>query len=327
MLASCFIACALSHAHEDGVASPPRTQGLLHPPTGGTVHAADDGASEEAAIRERVDNIRVTPISRARAPRGQRAAVERFKLWENGRRLRVRFLDGLADVQEKVATIAKEWEDVANIHLDFVASTTAELRISFAEKGFSWSTVGTDPLHGPAHPPDDELRAGSKTDTPIREYERVVRHEFGHALGMIHEHQNPAAAGQIPWEKPKVYAYYAQQGWTEEDVDQNIFDVYDEDSTNFTEFDPTSIMQYRDPRVAHDRHLLRRLEHRALRASIARSWPSNTRRMRLGWSSSPWEASATPPTSPPAPRSTATTSTRRTRCGTSSRPKAPSTPC
>ena len=33
-------------------------------------------------------------------------------------------------------------------------------------------------------------------DTELREYQRVVRHEFGHALGMIHEHQNPAAAGE-----------------------------------------------------------------------------------------------------------------------------------
>ena len=56
-------------------------------------------------------------------------------------------------------------------------------------------------------------------DTELREYQRVVRHEFGHALGMIHEHQNPAAQGQIPWDKPKVYAYYAQQGWNKDDVD------------------------------------------------------------------------------------------------------------
>jgi hypothetical protein len=64
---------------------------------------------------------------------------------------------------------------------------------------------------------------------------------------MIHEHQNPAATGEIPWDKPKVYAYYAQQGWTKEDVDFNIFEVYDADTTNFTEFDPTSIMQYAIP--------------------------------------------------------------------------------
>ena len=54
-----------------------------------------------------------------------------------------------------------------------------------------------------------------------------MRHEFGHALGMIHEHQNPAAQGEIPWDKPKVYAYYAQQGWSKDDVDTNIFEVYD----------------------------------------------------------------------------------------------------
>ena len=64
---------------------------------------------------------------------------------------------------------------------------------------------------------------------------------------MIHEHQNPAAAGVIPWDKPKVYAYYAQQGWSKADVDFNIFQVYSEDSTNHTTFDPTSIMEYAIP--------------------------------------------------------------------------------
>lgn len=64
---------------------------------------------------------------------------------------------------------------------------------------------------------------------------------------MIHEHQNPAASGQIPWDKPKVYAYYAQQGWSHDDVDSNIFDVYTEDSTNHSAFDSTSIMEYAIP--------------------------------------------------------------------------------
>src|SRR5687767_14143566 len=83
--------------------------------------------------------------------------------------------------------------------------------------------------------------------TSLREYQRVVRHEFGHALGMIHEHQNPAAQGQIPWDKPKVYAYYAQQGWTEDDVDFNLFQLYEEESTNHTAFDRASIMEYAVP--------------------------------------------------------------------------------
>jgi hypothetical protein len=211
-------------------------------------------SGDQAATDERVDNTRIMPIHRGHplaalgAPGAlhARAAVEKMKLWENGRRLRVRFLDGITEVQTKVAAIAKEWEAVANLRLDFVASGAADIRVSFAEQGFSWSTVGTDAL---------TVGAGAATmnygwlepTTSLREYQRVVRHEFGHALGMIHEHQNPAAQGQIPWDKEKVYAYYAQQGWSRADVDFNIFQVYTEDSTNHTAFDPTSIMEYAIP--------------------------------------------------------------------------------
>jgi hypothetical protein len=214
-------------------------------PEGGAVHEVPRRPGDEAASFERIDNTRVMPIDDGTIR--PRAAVERLKLWDNGRRLRVKFVDGDPAVQQKVEAIAHEWEAVTNLSLDFVGATSpAEIRISFGDRGFSWSTVGTDALTVPSSQPT--MNYGWLTpSTSLREYQRVVRHEFGHALGMIHEHQNPAAAGQIPWDKPKVYAYYAQQGWTEADVDDNIFDVYDSDLTNFTTWDPTSIMQYAIP--------------------------------------------------------------------------------
>ena len=213
---------------------------------GGDVGAQPRRASDEIAVAERVDNVRLTPLTSRSSATTSRAAVEKFRLWDNGRRLRVLYLDGEAAVQEKVTAIAKEWEQLTNLTIDFVTSGAAEIRISFLDKGFSWSTVGTDALTVPRSQPT--MNYGWLTpSTATREYHRVVRHEFGHALGMIHEHQNPAAAGQIPWDKPKVYAYYAQQGWSEDDVDHNIFDVYDEDTTNFSDFDPESIMQYAVP--------------------------------------------------------------------------------
>jgi hypothetical protein len=202
-------------------------------------------SADELATAQRVDNVRLRPLG----PSGRgfaRAAVERLKLWENGRTLRVLFLDGQSTVQQKVAQIASEWEQVANLKLRFVTSGASELRISFLDKGFSWSTVGTDALTVPRT--EATMNYGwLEPNTPTREYERVVRHEFGHALGMIHEHQNPDALGAIPWDKPKVYAYYAQQGWSRADVDHNLFAVYDRDETNFSTFDPTSIMQYAVP--------------------------------------------------------------------------------
>lgn len=204
-------------------------------------------APESAATLERVDNTRVTVLRGAGRGMGRtRAAFEILKLWENGRTLRCRFVDGVPAVQAKVEAIAKEWEAHANLSLKFVTSGAAEIRISFKEKGFSWSNMGTDALVVPSGEPT-MMFGWLDTATPLREYQRVVRHEFGHAIGLIHEHQNPAASGQIPWDKPKVYAYYAQQGWSQADTDANIFDAYAEDSTNHSAFDPTSIMQYAVP--------------------------------------------------------------------------------
>ena len=84
-------------------------------------------------------------------------------------------------------------------------------------------------------------------ETSDQEYSRVVTHEFGHAIGCIHEHQNPA--GSIPWDKPVVYRYYAgpPNNWTKEQTDVNLFQTYDRTQTQFSEFDKHSIMLYPIP--------------------------------------------------------------------------------
>lgn len=176
-------------------------------------------------------------------------AVVTRSMWKNGRTLRVHFLDGLPDVQEKVKKYAKVWNEYANISFDFVDDPDAEIRISFEADPGSWSAVGTDALVAewfPAGTPT--MNFGWLTpDTDDEEYSRVVTHEFGHALGCIHEHQGPAA--NIKWNKPVVYRYFKEsQGWSEEDVDTNLFDRYSEEVTQFTKFDPASIMIYEIPR-------------------------------------------------------------------------------
>ncbi|WP_405218418.1 M12 family metallopeptidase [Agrococcus sp. Ld7] len=223
----------------------------------GGMQAKPSVDGDQLAAGERVGNVRVMPMSEVVAGFGggavalalpgtltARAVFWTVKLWDNGRTLRVRFLDGDPAVQAKVESIAHEWESEANLKLKFVSSGASEIRVSFAEKGFSWSTVGTDALTVPASAATMNY-GWLEPNTSLREYQRVVRHEFGHALGMIHEHQNPAAS--IPWDKPAVYAHYAQQGWSKADVDWNLFHVFDEATTNHSQFDSTSIMQYAVP--------------------------------------------------------------------------------
>ena len=166
------------------------------------------------------------------------------KQWMPGRTLQVSFTDGEADVQAKVESFAKQWEDHANLHLDFGTHADPEIRISFLQSG-SWSYLGTDAMVIP----DDEptmnygwLTAESDDD----EYSRVVLHEFGHAMACIHEHNHPEAG--IPWDLEAVYRYYTlTQGWTRDDVDRQVLARYDRNITNFSAYDPTSIMHYSVP--------------------------------------------------------------------------------
>ena len=167
------------------------------------------------------------------------------KLWKPGRTLRCRFLDGNPTVQQRVQPYAHEWEQHANIKFVFGDDPDAEIRISFAQSG-SWSYLGTDALSIPKHQPT--MNYGWLTpSTPDEEYARVVIHEFGHALGCIHEHQNPST--NIPWDKEAVYRYYQgpPNNWSRSQVDINLFTRYGAEITQFSEFDPESIMLYPVP--------------------------------------------------------------------------------
>ena len=193
---------------------------------------------------------------------GARGGGRALKLWPNGRPT-ARFLDGDAGVQERVAAIAKEWEDVANLNLEFVRTGAAEIRISFAEKGFSWSTVGTDALT--VGRDEATMNYGwLEPDTELREYQRVVRHEFGHALGMIHEHQNPTA--EDPVGQAEGLRLLRPAGLDDATTSTSTSSSLRRRHDELHRVRPDVDHAVRDPRRADDRAVLGRLEHRAVAA-------------------------------------------------------------
>jgi hypothetical protein len=84
----------------------------------------------------------------------------------------------------------------------------------------------------------------NSTEEEIR---RVVLHEFGHALGLVHEHQNPE--GCMKWNYTQVIQDLSgpPNNWPLEVIIHNVFQAHAADETNFTEVDPTSIMMYSLP--------------------------------------------------------------------------------
>ncbi len=134
--------------------------------------------------------------------------------WRNGSIISVRFLGGEKSVQERVEHYAHQWEQFANVKFKFVDQGATVARIVFAPNGGSWSLLGAGNLLHWFNQNAPTMNYGWLTpDTPDEEYSRVVIHEFGHLLGCIHEHQQPAAG--IPWDKEKAYAYYGStNGWS-----------------------------------------------------------------------------------------------------------------
>lgn len=175
-----------------------------------------------------------------------RMALINSKKWAAGSTLRCRFLDGSTKMKKKVTAIAKQWEKHAELKLKFVTSGPAEIRISFYADDGSWSAVGRDALNKSYFPPHQPTMnyGWLRDDTDDEEYQRVVLHEFGHALGCVHEHQSPKFTRK--WNVAAVMKYF--QGppnfWDAADIRHNVLEKYSPQGMSATDYDPKSIMLY-----------------------------------------------------------------------------------
>lgn len=193
-----------------------------------------------------------------------RAAFVTKKIWPKGSKIRIGFLgdgkeitktpieelkvtsDSKIDplqnevaqmsIQQMIRKIVRERiQPLVNLDIDFVDDPQqANVRISFDPNGGAWSLVGTDSLN---------QKSGATMNLGWFDVATTI-HEFGHMLGMIHEHQNPKGE-KIKWDDSKVFEWAkSTQGWSEKTTEQNIIHHYNIESINGSSFDPESIMLY-----------------------------------------------------------------------------------
>lgn len=159
------------------------------------------------------------------------------KMWISGSTLRVRFLEGSSQQQALVKEQARWWTDQAhaNLSFDFNNAPDAEIRIAFNSSDGAWSYIGTDALGIPQDQPTMNLGFLDGG---------TAAHEFGHAIGLAHEHQNPE--GGIKWNEAEVIRDLSgpPNYWNEDQIRLNVLDKYSVDQIKGTDFDPDSVMLY-----------------------------------------------------------------------------------
>ena len=143
-------------------------------------------------------------------------------LWgPNYPKLRVCFFEGSQALREVVANVAKEWMTEDNsIRLDFGKpgkrrtcqpgkGNEMQIRVSFSQEGY-WSQVGQNSVVF-VEQKDPSLNLGgfmNVTPDQLSDYEiGTIRHEFGHAIGIEHEHQNPKGGCDNEYNWQQIYQY------------------------------------------------------------------------------------------------------------------------
>jgi len=194
-------------------------------------------------------SIRWCVLRRPNIPGKTRAALLLDAAWPANSVITISFIENDSERKElrnKIISTAQQWIDRTGIGLTFEYRTdtiNTDIRISFRYAG-SWSLLGryarneTDKSqptmnYGWLHP--------GSTDLEIQE---VVLHEFGHALGLCHEHSSPEA--HIPWDREAVIRDLSgpPNNWDIPTIEQNVFQGYDRHEVRATPFDEKSIMLY-----------------------------------------------------------------------------------
>ena len=221
--------------------------------------------------------------------------VTDVQAWTPGQRVRVAFLGGSAGLRRDIVEATAQIGDACSLVLDFgwdgVSDTfhewspddtepSFEIRVSFDMGGY-WSLVGTDssnPSIGSpigdigGRPHQRSLNLGGFDVQRPSSWRGTVRHEFLHALGFHHEHQNMRGPceDEFRWDndegyqpttdsrgafvtdsagrRPGIYTYLAgfPNSWPRAKVDHNLRTEDDPDAVA-SAFDAASVMLYRFP--------------------------------------------------------------------------------
>jgi hypothetical protein len=161
--------------------------------------------------------------------------------WNNGQTLKICFLNGDQNQRQNFMDIANLWiVDGVSLKLAITndkKESNVRVKIGGEEKPVNKSLIGKESMSPTVKSEDPTLWVSSVTNS-------IVLHEFGHALGLVHEYSHPDA--NIQWNKEVVYRDLAAppNKWDKPYVDKWVFEKFDASKEVITDFDPSSVMIY-----------------------------------------------------------------------------------
>ncbi len=177
-------------------------------------------------------------------PSNKKAISQKGKYWKNGQTVYIG-LGEPTDLQRYlVEKVVDEIKEFVNLDFQFTKPLAdSDIRIGFLNGAGSWSYIGTDALKVKD---DFTMNLGwiPKSGTFTQSDIGTIRHEILHAIGALHEHQNPK--GGIKWKEKVVINDLsgAPNYWSVPQIWHNVLGAKNPATINNTSYDPKSVMLY-----------------------------------------------------------------------------------
>ncbi|MEX5591493.1 M12 family metallopeptidase [Pseudomonas orientalis] len=120
--------------------------------------------------------------------RSKRGVAMPDKLWPQHSVLTISRLNMTQEQKDLVKHNINKWAPHTNLYFKFIDSPDGDIRITVDnDTGPGWSKLGIDAKTLPLSAPTMGI-SFTRSDASIA---ATIQHEFGHALGLKHEHQHP----------------------------------------------------------------------------------------------------------------------------------------
>lgn len=185
------------------------------------------------------------------------AVAKEKTLWQKEKRdfhqtvtLNVLILNGSRENQDLIKETAQEWGKYGNI--DFVFSTypaakeVFDIMIEIYEEKNELGYAGTSATGNEAKyfidNLDPSMRLWFTESDSLESKKGTILHEFGHALGLQHEHKHPQRS--FNYNEKEVYVTCSNLGWTKKMCDDFKVNTYPTEGHVIFNYDLNSIMHY-----------------------------------------------------------------------------------